>query len=385
MSDIAKSRQGKTASKGGVYGQFESLLAKADIEINGSRSWDLQLHDKRFIPRLLTHGNLALGEAYMAGYWDARRLDEFFFRILRHGVDREISPRQAIVDALRARLFNLQSLSRAFQVGQRHYDLGNDIYEAMLDSRLTYTCGYWKTAANLEQAQIDKLDLVCKKMQLRPGMKVLDIGCGWGSFMGYAAEHYGVECVGVTVSQEQADWAKQQYAGLPLEFRLQDYREVEGQFDRVISLGMFEHVGRKNHRQFMEVARRCLKDNGLLLLHTIGKNRRRSTPDAWIDRYIFPNGDLPSVGQIGDAADNLFATEDLHNFGADYDKTLMAWHRNFELAWPEKLSPQFDTRFYRMWRYYLLSCAGAFRARDIQLWQWVFSPWGELGGHRRIS
>ena len=281
--------------------------------------------------------------------------------------------------------FNRNSKAGARRNIMAHYDLGNDIYEAMLDSRLTYTCGYWKTAANLEQAQIDKLDLVCKKMQLRPGMKVLDIGCGWGSFMGYAAEHYGVECVGVTVSQEQADWAKQQYAGLPLEFRLQDYREVDGQFDRVISLGMFEHVGRKNHRQFMEVARRCLKDNGLLLLHTIGKNRRRSTPDAWIDRYIFPNGDLPSVGQIGDAADNLFVTEDLHNFGADYDKTLMAWHRNFELAWPEKLSAQFDTPFYRMWRYYLLSCAGAFRARDIQLWQWVFSPWGELGGHRRIS
>lgn len=385
MGSVVKTRQGKSLFKTSAYSVFESLLAKADIEINGSRSWDLQLHNPRFIPRLITQGNLALGEAYMAGDWDARRLDEFFFRILRHGVNREISPRQAVIDALRARLFNLQSLSRAFQVGRRHYDLGNEIYECMLDSRLTYTCGYWKTAANLEQAQIDKLDLVCKKMQLRPGMKVLDIGCGWGSFMAYAAEHYGVDCVGVTVSQEQADWARKRYASLPLEFRLQDYRLVEGQFDRVISLGMFEHVGRKNHRQFMAVARRCMKDNGLLLLHTIGKNRRQSAPDAWIDRYIFPNGDLPSVGQIGDAADNMFVSEDMHNFGADYDKTLMAWHRNFELAWPEKLADKFDTRFYRMWRYYLLSCAGAFRARDIQLWQWVFSPSGELGGHRRVT
>lgn len=385
MGSVVKTRNEKTTFKGSPYALFESLLNKADIEINGSRSWDLQLHDKRFIPKLITQGNLAFGEAYMAGQWDARHLDEFFFRILRHGINRQIKPRQMFADALRARLFNLQSLSRAFQVGEQHYDIGNAVYESMLDSRLTYTCGYWKNAANLEQAQTNKLDLVCKKMALQPGMKILDIGCGWGSFMGYAAEHYGVECVGVTVSKEQSNWAKRHYKALPLTFWLQDYREVQGQFDRIVSLGMFEHVGRKNHRAFMEMAHRCLKDQGLMLLHTIGKNNRCSVPDAWIDRYIFPNGDLPSMGQIGDAADNLFVSEDVHNFGADYDKTLMAWHRNFEMAWSEKLADKFDTRFYRMWRYYLLSCAGAFRARNIQLWQWVFSPGGELGGHERIS
>ncbi|GAB3370615.1 cyclopropane fatty acyl phospholipid synthase [Spongiibacter taiwanensis] len=383
MGSLTKTRQENRGFRGSPYALFESLLNKADIEINGSRSWDFQLHDKRFIPKLITQGNLALGEAYMAGQWDARRLDEFFFRILRHGIDQQIRPRQVMLDSLRARLFNLQSLSRSFQVGEQHYDIGNEVYEAMLDSRLTYTCGYWKTAANLEQAQTDKLDLVCKKMGLRPGMKVLDIGCGWGSFMSYAAQHYGVECVGVTVSKEQTEWAQQRYASLPITFRLQDYREIDGQFDRIISLGMFEHVGRKNHAAFMQVARRCLKENGLMLLHTIGKNRRHSVVDPWIDRYVFPNGDLPSIGQIGDAADALFVTEDLHNFGADYDKTLMAWHRNFELAWPDRLADKFDSRFYRMWRYYLLSCAGAFRARDIQLWQWVFSPRGELGGYAR--
>lgn len=384
MGSLAKTQDAKRGFRGSPYALFESLLNKADIEINGSRSWDLQLHDKRFIPKLITQGNLALGEAYMAGLWDARRLDEFFFRILRHGVDRQLKPRQVVVDALRARLFNLQSLSRAFQVGEHHYDIGNEVYEAMLDSRLTYTCGYWKTAANLEQAQTDKLDLVCKKMGLRPGMTVLDIGCGWGSFMAHAAQHYGVVCIGATVSREQMEWAKRRYASLPLEFRLQDYRQLDGKFDRIVSLGMFEHVGRKNHLAFMQLARRCLKDNGLLLLHTIGKNRRHSTVDPWIDRYIFPNGDLPSMGQIGDAADGVFVTEDVHNFGADYDKTLMAWHRNFEIAWPDRLADKFDKRFYRMWRYYLLSCAGAFRARDIQLWQWVFSPKGELGGYKRI-
>ena len=213
-------------------------------------------------------------------------------------------------------------------------------------------------------------------------MRLLDIGCGWGSLMGYAAAHYGVACVGVTVSREQVEWARQRYAGLPVEFRLQDYREVDERFDRIASVGMFEHVGHKNYRVFMSAVLRCLQPDGLFLLHTIGKNTRRGAIDPWVDRDIFPNGELPSVGQIGDALDDLFVVEDLHNFGADYDRTLMAWHANFEAAWPQ-FSERLGERFRRMWRYYLLSSAGAFRARDIQLWQWVLSPRGVEGGYRR--
>ncbi|HWV63130.1 MAG TPA: cyclopropane fatty acyl phospholipid synthase, partial [Oxalicibacterium sp.] len=283
---------------------------------------------------------------------------------------------------LAAKLLNRQDMRRARQVGEVHYDLGNDFYAAMLDSRMTYTCGYWEQASNLEQAQVAKLDMICRKLQLKPGMRVLDIGCGWGSFMAYAAEKYGVECVGVSISKEQVALAKQRYPDLPLEFRLQDYRDLNETFDAIASVGMFEHVGHKNYRTYMEVAHRCLKDGGLFLLHTIGKNVRKSTPDPWIDKYIFPNGDLPSIGQIGDAADGLFVVEDLHNFGADYDKTLMAWFRNFDAAWP-RFEAELGPRFYRMWRYYLLSCAGAFRARDIQLWQWVLSKEGVRDGYRR--
>jgi cyclopropane-fatty-acyl-phospholipid synthase len=213
-------------------------------------------------------------------------------------------------------------------------------------------------------------------------MRVLDIGCGWGSFMSYAAEHYGVEAVGVSISKEQIAWAQERYKGLPLEFRFQDYRELNESFDAIASVGMFEHVGRKNHREYMELAHRCLKPGGLFLLHTIGKNQRNSYPDPWIDKYIFPNGDLPSIGQMGDAMDGLFVVEDLHNFGADYDKTLMAWHDNFMKAWPQ-FEAQLGQRFFRMWRYYLLSCAGAFRARDIQLWQWVLSKGGVPHGYHR--
>lgn len=368
----------------GAYRVVEELLARADVRLDGSRPWDIQLHSDDVPERVLAQGSLGLGEAYMDGAWDAKRLDEFFYRVLRAGLDRELKPLRLILHALKARLFNRQNVKRAWQVGERHYDLGNDFYKAMLDPRMTYTCGYWQAASTLAEAQEAKLDLICRKLNLQPGMKVLDIGCGWGSFMGFAAEKYGVECVGVTISKEQAALGQERYRHLPVEFRLQDYRTVNEPFDHIVSVGMFEHVGHKNYRTYMEVAHRCLRDDGLFLLHTIGRNRRFSGADPWIDKYIFPNGELPSVGQIGDSVAGLFVVEDLHNFGADYDRTLMAWHANFEAAWPT-FADQLGERFYRMWRYYLLCCAGAFRAREIQLWQWVLSKRGVAGGYRRIS
>ncbi|MWJ29298.1 cyclopropane fatty acyl phospholipid synthase [Halomonas sp. ZH2S] len=381
-----------TFSHSAFFDEFSSsqrfvaeLLEKADIHINGDRPWDIRFNAHGVIDEALARGNLGLGEAYMNGAWDAEHLDEFFYHLMRARLPDEINPRKLVFHHLRSRLLNLQTAKRAFEVGEAHYDLGNDFYAAMLDSRMTYTCGYWKDADNLDEAQEAKLDLICRKLELKPGMRVLDIGCGWGSFMAYAAEHYGVECVGLTISREQADYGKSlMKQGLPVEFRLQDYREETEQFDRIVSIGMFEHVGRKNYRTYMEVAERCLKDDGLFLLHTIGKNVRGTSPDPWIDKYIFPNGDLPALGHVTDAAEELFVVEDLHNFGADYDKTLMAWHENFEAAWPQ-FAAVYGERFYRMWRYYLLSCAGAFRARDIQLWQLVLSKKGVIGGYHRVS
>lgn len=366
-----------------LYRATVELLGKAAIMVNGPNPWDMQIHAAGVPERAFSQGNLGLGEAYMDGAWDAEALDEFFARLLGTRMTDSIQPLRLFVYALTAKWLNRQSVKRAKQVGEVHYDLGNDFYAAMLDSRMTYTCGYWADADNLEDAQTAKLDMICRKLQLQPGMRLLDIGCGWGSLMAYAAQHYGVECVGVTISKEQVAWAHEHYGdALPLEFRLQDYRELDEKFDAIASVGMFEHVGRKNYRTYMQVAHRCLNDDGLFLLHTIGKNMRRSVPDPWIDKYIFPNGDLPSIGQIGDAADGLFVVEDLHNFGADYDRTLMAWFRNFDAAWP-RFQQELGPRFYRMWRYYLLSCAGAFRARDIQLWQWVFSKEGVRDGYRR--
>ncbi|MCA6217186.1 cyclopropane fatty acyl phospholipid synthase [Ideonella sp. B7] len=380
-------RQKGQSSAREALGQW---LGLADVRLDGDRPWDIRVLRPEMPERVLAGGSLALGESYMDGDWHCERLDELFTRLIRARLGEQVHSLSLAWHVLRAKLFNLQNPRRAWQVGREHYDLGNDFYAAMLDARLTYTCAYWQGrgdqagACTLDEAQEAKLDLVCRKLGLRPGMRVLDIGCGWGSFMGFAAERYGVQCVGVTISEQQAGYGRQRYAHLPVEFRLQDYRELDERFDRVVSLGMFEHVGHKNYGDYMAVARRCLADDGLFLLHTIGRNDTADGTDPWIDRYVFPNGELPSIARLGKAMEPHFVVEDLHNFGADYDHTLMAWHRNFEAAWP-RFAAELGDRFYRRWRYYLLCCAGAFRARDIQLWQWVLSPRGVAGGYRRVS
>ena len=362
----------------------EGLLGLADVRVNGDRPWDLQVKDERVFGRVLRQGTLGLGEAYMDGWWDAPKLDEFFHKVIAADLKRKVGLSWPLIKTvIRAAFLNLQSYRRAFEIGERHYDNGNDLYQAMLDKRMTYTCGYWSgkpKAGTLDEAQEAKLDLVCRKLGLKAGEHVLDIGCGWGSFAKFAAERYGARVTGITVSREQAELGRETCKGLPVELRLEDYREVRGKFDHVVSLGMFEHVGKKNYRAFMKIVDRCLAEGGLFLLHTIGSKRSVNSTDPWIGKYIFPNGMLPSMKQIAKAAEGLFVMEDWHNFGADYDPTLMAWFRNFEKAWPS-LRGKYGERFHRMWKYYLLSCAGAFRARHIQLWQMVFSKKGVSGGY----
>ncbi len=285
---------------------------------------------------------------------------------------------------LTTKLFNRQTKSRAFIVGKRHYDLGNDLYQAMLDKRLNYTCAYWKNADNLDDAQEAKLDLVCKKIGIHTGMRILELGCGWGSFAKYAAEKYGASVLGVTVSKEQVEWGMENCKGLPVELRLQDYRDVQGQYDAVISIGVMEHVGYKNYRTYMKVADRCLKPGGIAFIHTIGSNISRTAANAWTDKYIFPNGMLPSIAQLGQAMEGIFVMEDWHNIGPHYDRTLMAWHQNFSNAWPD-LQEKYGERFERMWRYYLLSSAGGFRSRTHQLWQIVMTRPGTTQPDCRIT
>lgn len=364
---------------------IRELLALAEVEVNGSNPWDIQVHNPDFYDRLVRDTTLGLGESYMEGWWDCAAVDQFITRALKVRLDIKIMhDSRFLAQGLWARLFNRQSRSRAFEVGIKHYDLGNDLYQAMLDKRLAYTCGYWKDAKNLDEAQEAKLDLVCRKIGARPGMKILELGCGWGSFAKYAAEKYGVSVLGVTVSKEQVALGMELCKGLPVELRLQDYREVEGTFDAVISIGVMEHVGYKNYRAYMQVVDRCLKPDGIGFVHTIGGNKDIIRGDPWTNKYIFPNGMLPSISQLGKAMANLFVMEDWHNFGPYYDPTLMAWVDNFENAWPS-LRQKYGDTFYRMWRYYLLTSAGGFRARLQQLWQIVFTRQGTPQPDCRLS
>ncbi len=365
--------------------QIADLFRLADIEVGGSRPWDIRVRSDRFYRRIMAQGSLGLGESYMDGDWDCDALDQLFDRAISHRLREKfgMTVSLALLVGL-SRLQNRQTARRARQAAQVHYDLPVDIFEATFDQRLTGSCGYWKNAVTLDEAQNAKLDLICRKIGLKQGDAVLDIGCGWGAFLGYAAEHYGADCLGVTVSPVQCEYAKKRYAGLSVKPLLEDYRGYAGpKVDHLVSMGMFEHVGAKNYRTYFERARRYMKDDGLFLLHTIWENERYPTIDAWQDKYIFPNGDLPSVGEITSAVEGLFVVEDVHNFGIFYDATLMAWNRKFQSN-RTMMAERHGERFCRMWEYYLLQSAGAFRCRHISVGQFVLSPHGLRGGYQSV-
>lgn len=363
---------------------LEQLLAGSGIVVNGPNPWDPQIHNEDFYGRVLRHGSLGLGESYMDGWWDCENLDQFFCKLFEANIADKVKKNWGLLFSIGLhRLMNPGRKSKAFEVGIKHYDIGNDLYQAMLGKRMAYTCAYWKEAKNLDEAQEAKLDLICKKIGLKPGQRILDIGSGWGSFTGFAAEKYGAHTTGVTVSKEQKALTDQLYKDLPVQTLLQDYRDIKEKFDHIVSVGMFEHVGYKNYRTFMKTAHNALADDGLFLLHTIGSNESVTGTDPWIEKYIFPNGMLPSIKQIGKSIEGLFVMEDWHNLSVNYDKTLMAWHENFEASW-DSIKQNYNERFYRMWRYYLLVCAGLFRARKTQLWQIVLSKKGVKGGYKSV-
>jgi len=362
----------------------QDILSQADITVNGDRPWDIKVRDERFYHRVLKDGSLGLGESYMDGWWECEELDTFFARLLP--TDPEVKLRKnlrLLFYIAGSVMLNPARKSRAFEIGERHYDKGNELFRNMLDKRMVYSCGYWKDAEDLDQAQEAKLELICRKLGLKAGDRVLDIGCGWGSFAKYAAERYDASVVGITVSREQLALAKELCRGLPVELRLQDYRDVNERFDHIVSVGMFEHVGFRNHRTYMEKAHQCLKDGGLFLLHSIGNNVSQVADDLWLDRYIFPNSLIPSLKQITTSLEGLFAVENLHNFGFYYDPTLMSWFKNFNNSW-QRLKDLYDERFYRMWKYYLLSSAAAFRCRNLQVWQFILSKKGVPGGYNPV-
>ena len=360
-----------------------SLLEYADVGTTGTHTWDMQIHNPIVYQQILSRGRLGAGETYMAGLWDCEDLEELFYRLLQSRLDLrfKLAP-NIIFTILTSKLFNLNKKSRAFQIGKHHYDIDIELYKKMLDPTLCYSCAYWPGSDNLVEAQQAKLAMICKKLNLQPGMKVLDIGCGWGSFAKYAVENYGVEVVGLTVSAAQADYARNICKDYPITIKVQDYRDEHGKYDIIVSVGMFEHVGRKNYKTYMQVIDRCLREDGLALVHSIGLNAPVTAPDPWIDKYIFPNGDLPTMAAMARAMESYFIIEDWHNFGFDYSKTLVAWHDNLNNH-KDYVQQTMGSQFFRMWNYWLLSCAGVFRARQMQLWQVVLSKSGLKHGFDR--
>ncbi|QTF94067.1 cyclopropane fatty acyl phospholipid synthase [Halomonas sp. BM-2019] len=352
---------------------IEQLLEGSGVVLNGPAPQDLRIHHPDFFSRVLHQGTLGLGEAYMDGWWDCERIDEMACRLLRHGLgERARPPSERLMYRLQTGFFNLQSRARAYIVGKAHYDLGNDLFQRMLDPTMCYSCGYWKRARTLHEAQLAKLELACRKLELEPGLHVLDIGCGWGSFAEHAARYHGVEVTGITISREQAVLARERCRGLPVTIELKDYRDLAERYDRIVSIGMFEHVGHRNYPTYFQAVADHLAPRGLFLLHTIGSNNSEITADPWINKYIFPNGVLPSAMHIARASEPHLLFEDWQNFGPDYDPTLMAWLANVDARWHE-IAHRYNERTRRMFRYYLSVCAGAFRSRDLQLWQVVFS------------
>ena len=352
------------------------ILTAAGIPINGSEPWSIQVHNEKVWDRVLSQKQLGFAESYMDGWWDCQQLDVMLTKLLSINVLKLLKPSPALaLHVAKSTFLNNQTKRRAAENAKHHYNIGNDLYSRMLDEEMVYSCAYWSAAQTLGQAQLAKFDLICRKLELQPGMRLLDIGSGWGGFLRYAVKNYGVEATGISPADNQINLAREKSEGLGITFIQQDYRDLQGQFDRIVSIGMMEHVGPKNYRTFFQKCDELLTRDGRMLHHTISSNLSKQVTDPFFDRYIFPGGVLPSLAQIAGAVENVFVIEDVHNFGPDYDRTLLEWHRNISTKWSE--IPQYDERFRRMWDYYLLSSAAGFRAGNLQLLQCVFQRVGQ--------
>lgn len=370
------------------------LMARADVTLNGSRCWDIQVHNDRFYRRVL-RGSLGLGESYMDGDWEVESLDSLFSRFFSADLRGEILYQiNHLLLILQARLLNLQSPTRARAVAEAHYDIDHRMYELFLGPYNQYTCCFFNGTDDLQQAEVNKLEMICQKLELNENDRVLDIGCGWGGFAKYAAATRGCEVTGITISSEQAEYARNYTAGLPVDILEADYRDLPDRglaaFDKILICGMIEHVGYKNYPGLMHVVHQMLDDDGLFLLHTIGNSEETVISDPWIERYIFRNSMVPSMEHIVGALRRLFVVQDWENYGHFYSKTLRCWHENFERNWESikqiASSKPFDERFRRMWNYYLLSSKAAFDREKLLLWQIVMSKVGTRSSvYRRVT
>lgn len=363
--------------------RVRKLLNEAEIEINGNNQGDIHVHNPKLYSRVMAGGSLALGESYMDGWWDSDRLDVFFTKLLQSNIqDKVQSDPATILAGLHARIFNSQQGNKAFEIGKRHYDMGNALFERMLGKTMAYSCAFFDGVKDLDHAQTNKINTSLNKLHAKPGMTLLDIGCGWGSIIHQAASTYKLDATGITVSHEQKEWSNRAIAADNLEgsarVKYQKWQDLpsDQQYDRIISIGAFEHFGYKNYKSFFEKVRSVLKDDGIFLLHTIGGLTPVHANEPWLEKYIFPHSMLPAMSQISKASTGVLAMKHVEEKGRNYDPTLMAWYTNLDKNWEEirKTDPShYDTRFRRMMDYYLLMCAGTFRSGKNQVWQIIFT------------
>ncbi len=331
----------------------------------------VRITDPAVVRRMVLNPELAVGEAYMEGTLTIDEDDLYtFMEIAQKNLGRRgpVLWQRPLFALRRAgrRLAQFNPVSRARRNVAHHYDLSGELYDLFLDEDRQYSCAYWRHADDtLEQAQAHKKALIARKLLLKPGMKVLDIGCGWGGLALTLAKKHDVEVLGITLSTEQHKVATQraQQAGLQdrVSFRLMDYRDVEGRFDRIVSVGMFEHVGVPHYGIFFRRIEELLHEDGVALLHTIGRMEEPSNTSPWLAKYIFPGGYTPALSEVMAIIEkqDLFTT-DIEVWRLHYAKTLHEWHRRF-MANIEKARALYDDRFCRMWRYYLVSAEQSFR------------------------
>lgn len=359
---------------------LEPLLARAGVKVDGKEPWDIQVADQRFFRTVLTQGSLGLGEAYLRGWWTCNDLEELSYRLIRSGLYKTslLLPQPVLANLLHATI-NQQSKEKSLRVAVQHYSLGNDVFLDFLGRHHLYSCGYFKDTDDLDVAQRQKLEKVCRLLDLRPGDRVLDVGGGWGEFARYAATQHGCEVTSINIADEQIKFAREYCKDASVEIRRCDYRDVTGRFDKIVVMAMLTHVGYKNYRGFMEVMDRCLEPGGLMLVESVGGHKSRKDCEPWINRYIFPGGVVPSLEQFDRAVAGLFARKALDEFGSSYVHTLRAWHRNFVQAWPAHRS-RYDDRMRLMFEYFFLTVAGAFRAGYLLHWHLLFQKGEQVAG-----
>jgi cyclopropane-fatty-acyl-phospholipid synthase len=339
----------------------------------------LLVHNQRLYSQLLGNADLALGESYMDGWWDEADGRIVDLMAVIYGNDLGASIRGNLLRKLNLLyrwLITIATVRRSRSNVEFHYDTSNEFFELILDPLMTYSCGYqFLPDDTLEEMQIQKYELISRKLDLQPGDRLLDIGCGWGGMLRYAAKHYGVRGVGMTLSGEQAKWARQRIRedGLDdrIEIRVEDYRHTKGEFDKVVSIGMFEHVGREFHNTYMRRVYGLMRNGGLGVLHTMG-GTGSTFPGLWLRKYIFPGTYLPGIGALTGTAERAdLKVVHMENLKPHYAETARYWKENLHAHRKAVMAlPGFgDERVFRMWDYYLQLLEGSFRFGDLQVYQ----------------